>query len=382
MRQETGATEARAKARGYLRVADAKLGDFLVKKLSTGMLQKVDAVVFDCDGVLIDARRSYDETIRLVVQQMVEEATGVRLGLAKAMPKLISMMRRTGGFNSDWDTSYGLTLFSLVALAQVNGGRGAKGPRAVKELRRITARFGSAPRGRGQEAVDSFLESESPSVKETLDKGRRHLGYPSTPPKGRMTTLFDELYFGPSLFKKVHGVRASTLRERGLIEKERLLVDKKALESLEEKLGRGRLAIVTGRPYLGTEHSLGKDIMGYFDRGASMFIGDADTDPSLRGKYDGYRKPSPKALERAREKLSSKTLLYVGDSAEDLMMVQNARREGLQGFLFAGVYETSPVEADQASFFEREEADLIVETVKQVPSGLLLSSASEAGRER
>ena len=34
------------------------------------------------------------------------------------------------------------------------------------------------------------------------------------------------------------------------------------------------------------------------------------------------------------------------------MMVQNARRRGLKGYLFAGVYETSPERTDQASFFE------------------------------
>ena len=184
-----------------------------------------------------------------------------------------------------------------------------------------------------------------------------------------MTTVFDELYFGASLYEKIHGVQASKPRAKGLIELERTLVTRKTLESLTEMLGGARLAMVTGRPYLGTAHSLGKTVMRYFDKGASMFIGDADINPSLRAEYDGYRKPSPKALVRAREKLSSETLLYVGDSAEDLMMVQNARRRGLKGYLFAGVYETSPTRADQASFFGREGSDVIVETVNRPRQG-------------
>jgi hypothetical protein len=61
-------------------------------------------------------------------------------------------------------------------------------------------------------------------------------------------------------------------------------------------------------------------------------------------------------------------------------MVQNARRRGLEGILFAGVHETSPVPADQASFFEREGSDLVLRTVNQVPSGLLLSSEGEGTR--
>ena len=62
------------------------------------------------------------------------------------------------------------------------------------------------------------------------------------------------------------------------------------------------------------------------------------------------------------------------------MMVQNARRLGLEGLLFAGVYQTSPAKADQASFFEREGSDVIVGTVNQIPSGLLVTAKGEGGR--
>ena len=51
------------------------------------------------------------------------------------------------------------------------------------------------------------------------------------------------------------------------------------------------------------------------------------------------------------------------------------------GYLFAGVYETSPVQADQASFFEREGSDIVVESVNQLPSGLLMPTKSGRGRE-
>jgi len=376
MTQRGGTVGAR-----YLRVPSPRGGNgFAVNKSSMGILRKVDAVAFDCDGVLVDARRSYDATIRVVVETMVDEMAGVRLRLARVMPGLIATIRRTGGFNSDWDTSYALTLFSLVALKQQKDARGGKGPGATEALKRITAAFGSAPRVRGQEAVDSFLDSEFPSLKDGLDRSREFLEYPRAPPDGRMTTVFDELYFGASLFERIHGVPAKT-RTKGLIELERILVDRGTLESLEKILGGARLAMVTGRPFIGTEHSLGKRLMRHFDKDASVFIGDADIDLDLRAEYDRYRKPSPEALIRAREKLSSETLLYVGDSAEDLMMVQEARRRGLDGYLFAGVYQTSPVQADQESFFLREGSDVVVETVNQVPSGLLMPTKSGRRRE-
>ncbi len=372
MRQGSGALQEREGGRRYVRVPMPRGGNGLsVNTSSRELLGKVDAVVFDCDGVLIDARKSYDETIRVVTETMVEELTGVRLRLARVIPKLISKIRRTGGFNSDWDTSYALTLFSMVALGQQEKGGSGRVPRAKQALVNITTGFGSARRGRGQEAVDSFLESEFPSQRDSLDRWRGHLGYPEIPPVGRMTTVFDELYFGASLFEKLHGAKARNPRSKGLIEMERTLVTGQTLESLTRMLGGARLAMVTGRPHLGTEYSLGKKLIGYFDKASSMFIGDADIYPGLRTQYDRFRKPNPDALMRAKEELSSGTLLYVGDSAEDLMMVQNARRKGLEGYLFAGVYQTSPEPTSQASFFEKESSDLIVESVNQVPSGLL-----------
>jgi HAD superfamily phosphatase len=376
MTLRSGALEAR-----YLRVPSPRgSNDLAINRSSKDALEKVDAVAFDCDGVLIDARRSYDETIRVVVETMVEETADVRLRLTRATPRLIAAVRRTGGFNSDWDTSYALTLFSVAAVELRKDRRRAKARGVIETLAEITARFGSAPRGRGQQAVDSFLDSEFASMKESLDKAREFLGYPRTPPEGRMTTVFDELYFGSSLFEKIHGVRASSPRAKGLIELEKTLVSRSTLESLERRLGGARLAMVTGRPFVGTERSLGKTIMSYFDKEASMFIGDADIDLDLRAEYDRYRKPNPEALLRAREKLSSDTLLYVGDSAEDLMMVQSARRRGVDGILFAGVYQTSAVRADQASFFEREGSDVVAETVNQIPSGLLLTPKGEGSR--
>ncbi len=251
-------------------------------------------------------------TIRVVVETMVEEITGVKLALTRSAPKLISTIRRTGGFNSDWDTSYALTLFATIAL---EGKKDATG--AIEALTSIVAEFGSAPRGRGQEAVDSFLDEKFPSSEKTLGRTRRYLGYPETPPNGRMTTIFDELYFGDSLFRKMHGVPPSNPRFRGLIELERALVTVKTLETLTRKLGEGRLAVLTGRPFLGTDYSLGRRIMSFFDKKASMFIGDADINPSLRPEYDKFRKPNPDALIRAKEKLSSDTILYVGDSADE-----------------------------------------------------------------
>ncbi len=358
--------------------AGGREGGVMVNNLSRGLLGRVDAVVFDCDGVLIDARDSYDKTIRVVVERMVNELTGYKLRIARIAPKLISTVRKTGGFNSDWDMTYALTLFAFVAFEK--GKRYDANGNPSQTLESIVEKFGSARREAGRAAVDSFLESEFPQFLDGLDRARGHLGYPGTPPGCRMTTLFDELYFGSALFEKVRGVPASNNNVRGFIDLERVLVKRRTLESLAEVVGRKRIAMVTGRPFSGTEYSLGKAVMNYFDMDSSMFIGDADIYPSLRPEYDGFRKPSPNALLRASERLSSRSFLYVGDSAEDLIMVQRARQAGLD-CLFAGVYGTSPYPSNQLSFFEQEGSDAVVESVNQIPSGLLMPLREEEIQE-
>jgi phosphoglycolate phosphatase-like HAD superfamily hydrolase len=354
---------------------------------SNSLLGQVDAVAFDCDGVLIDARMSYDEAIRVVTEVMVNELTGARLSLVRAAPDLIATMRRTGGFNSDWDTTYALALFAYVAMRSkpMDAGRGggggaggrsaakAAGRSALKRLQATVGKFGSAPRKGGQKDVDSFLDSEFPEMREELKRSREFLGYPARPPESRMATLFDELYFGSKLYQEFHGVPA-TGPKTGFIELERLLVKKGTLRALEKLTGSGRLALITGRPSIGTKHTLGRAIMAHFNAGASLFIGDADLYPDLGKEYDRYRKPSPEGLVRAAKRLPSRVLLYVGDSAEDLMMVKDGIAQGrLHNCLFAGVYGTSPDAAKQIAFFKESGADMIVESVNEIPSLLMMS---------
>jgi phosphoglycolate phosphatase-like HAD superfamily hydrolase len=111
---------------------------------------------------------------------------------------------------------------------------------------------------------------------------------------------------------------------------------------------------------LAAEYSLGR-LMSYFRLDASVFIGDGDITPSPEAA--SFRKPSGKSLLLAESKFHSKNLLYVGDSAEDLEMVRNARKTA-GGLAFAGVYKTSYEPAKQLQFFKREGAELILPSVR------------------
>jgi HAD superfamily hydrolase (TIGR01549 family) len=193
---------------------------------------------------------------------------------------------------------------------------------------------------------------------------KNELGYPGSPPKALLSTLFDEVYHGPELFRRMYGVEAEHYRKKGLIENERLLIKRRDLTNTNRILGGQRLAIITGRPYLATEHVL-NDILGCFNVQASLFLGDIDVHPELAPKLASYRKPNGEGLNHIRRALSSTTLLYVGDSAEDIEMVENARRDH-ELTLSAGIYGASLNQSEQLRFFLGRGTDIILPSARRV----------------
>jgi phosphoglycolate phosphatase-like HAD superfamily hydrolase len=348
-------------------------------------LQQVDAIAFDCDGVLVDTRGSYDATIVKVVDQILNMTLGLDLPWKQFASRTIVELRRTGRFNNDWDTTYALILFSVLALpvkavreyassSLANRTRRFKYSRrvVVNSIASIVTRFCCDLTGavNTPEIVDRFVTDNVPSRihSNVVVAVKRQLAYPGSPPYSLLSTLFDEVYHGPILFRRMYGVEARHYRGKGLIEKERVLIKGQDLDRANEFLKKRRLAMITGRPYLAAEHVL-REILRYFDLQASLFIGDIDAHPELGRKRAAFRKPSWRGLAYVRRKLSSHMLLYVGDSAEDIEMVENARMQE-EPVLSAGIYGTSVDRSDQLKFLVEQQTDLILPSARKTPDVL------------
>jgi phosphoglycolate phosphatase-like HAD superfamily hydrolase len=343
-------------------------------------LQQVDAIAFDCDGVLVDTRRSYDAAILKVVDQLLRTTLGIELPWKEFVRRMITELRRTGRFNNDWDTAYALILFSVLALPAkviqelidsscVGIRRFSYSQKVVMaNIAQVVSKFcsDSTKSGSASEAVNRFVTASMPGeiYSPVITAVKERLGYPGSPPKALLSTLFDEVYHGPVLFRRMYGADAQHYRGKGLIENERMLVRNRDLENVNGILGRRRLAIITGRPYLAAEHVL-RDILGYFDVQASLFLGDIDVHPELEPSLAAFRKPSGRGLAHVRQTLSSDMLLYVGDSAEDLEMVANARLAE-EPALSAGIYGTSKDRSDSLKFFIDCGTDLILPTARRI----------------
>ncbi|MDP3780918.1 MAG: phosphatase, partial [Nitrosopumilaceae archaeon] len=75
-------------------------------------IKKIGAIIFDCDGVLIDITTSYDLAIKNVTEYFLKEF-GIESSLP-ITPDIIEGLKSTGGFNDEVDVTYA-SILSLVS---------------------------------------------------------------------------------------------------------------------------------------------------------------------------------------------------------------------------------------------------------------------------
>jgi phosphoglycolate phosphatase-like HAD superfamily hydrolase len=126
----------------------------------------------------------------------------------------------------------------------------------------------------------------------------------------------------------------------------------------------GNIAIVSGRSKLAAEHSL-KPIFDIFNQHVSIYLEDESRKHS---------KPNPYAIKKAMSDMNAKTAIYVGDSAEDVLMSRRIEEETGVKITFFGIYGCSTKPADTIRLFKENGADAIIETVNQLPN--ILNKAS------
>ncbi|MDJ0271572.1 MAG: hypothetical protein NYU39_03210, partial [Aigarchaeota archaeon] len=80
------------------------MGTIYVKYSALEPLSRVDGVIFDCDGVLIDEKTSYDKVIQEVTAFLTQMLTGYLVDASSIRPETIYDIRAIGSFNNDANT--------------------------------------------------------------------------------------------------------------------------------------------------------------------------------------------------------------------------------------------------------------------------------------
>jgi phosphoglycolate phosphatase-like HAD superfamily hydrolase len=292
-----------------------------------------DCVLFDIDGVLVDIRRSYNEAIKKTVDFIVKPRGTVT-------DRLILKFRQSGGFNNDTDTSYAIAL-ALLANPQ----------KSVTSARSFLNKVAENADETGIASVEKYL------AKYGIAKHKEMLAYPAPVKDSYVGRVFDELFYGPALFKKQNGVAPKYCNvKRPLIANDRLVVSTKTMKTLHEKFS-GNLAIVSGRSRLAAEYSL-RPIWKYFDLDACVFLEDEKRE---------YAKPNPYAAKRAMQAMNAKSAIYAGDSAEDMLMARRAQEETGNPIAFVGIYGCSPEPKKSLALFNEMRAEAAARSVDSLP---------------
>jgi HAD superfamily phosphatase len=299
-----------------------------------------DCVLFDIDGVLVDIRRSYNAAIKKTVEFMLKFITG-RSFRSLVTDQIILKFRQSGGFNNDTDTSYAITLAIL-----------ANPPANISQGRRFLANVAENADESGYVSVEKFLAIYD------IDKWKKILTYPAPVKDSMLARVFDETFYGPELFSKQNNMEPKYCTTvRPLIMNDKLAVSPKTMEKLN-KMFKGNLAIVSGRSRLAAEYSL-QPILKYFNLDACLFLEDERRE---------YAKPNPYAPKHAMKVMDARTAVYVGDSAEDIIMSRNTEKETGVRIEFVGIYGNSSEPNKTTYMFKQEGVRIILKSVNQLPN--------------
>lgn len=346
----------------------------MINQRSYNKLREIEAMIFDCDGTLADSTESYYLADRMVASIILYELYGLECRLGEDVNDILARIEMLGGFNNDWNKT-SLLIQAIILNVDKPLEKVAEEVIKIRNVERYLesclieesspdyarnslkwlSKKASLAYGKFmslhdfEEIIDA--EAEKMGRLRQIRELRSILGPLTSYGSGLLTTLYDEIYLGMNGVRERYGVKPRYASWRGLIDREKPLIEKDVLEKLSESVSKG-LAIATGRGRWETEKTL-NGLLEYFNLEASIFA----ADPPSR-----YEKPDPRILINCSRRLAAERIMYVGNSMEDLLLVENARENGLDA-VFTGVL-TNPYALE---IFIQRGADAIIDEVNLLP---------------
>jgi phosphoglycolate phosphatase-like HAD superfamily hydrolase len=304
-------------------------------------LSKIDSIIFDCDGVLIDIIKSYDLAIIKTTQHVLENFAKITDSINVDF-KIIDGFKSTGGFNDEVDLAYAAILSLVVA----------------KKLQKDPTDFifdviNNAD-STGIVSVEKYLEKQT-----DISEIKKQLSYPGTHHENPLYQIFDQLFYGPELYAKLFK-NTSKFSEPGLIEQDDVILNDSLLELLYKKFN-SKIAMVTGRGKDSVSYSL-KELLKKFDLNNSVFLEDESRK---------LAKPNPQPLFDSIKGMNGNSTLYIGDSMEDFIMAKRVTDMGCKT-IFCGIIGTSKNPQEKLELFEKNEAVLVLDSIHLLPKVLNL----------
>ena len=305
------------------------------------ILNEIDAVIFDCDGVLIDITKSYDLAIIKTTQYVLENLAKIDSSINVDF-KIIDGFKSTGGFNDEVDLTYA-AIISLVAAKKLE-----------KDQTSFIFDVIKNSDSSGIISVERYIENQI-----DISDIKKQLSYPGTHHDNPLYQIFDQIFYGPQLYKKLFN-NTSNFSEPGLIEQDDVILNDILFEKLQKKFN-SKIAMVTGRGKESVSYSL-KSLLTKFNLNNSMFLEDESRE---------LAKPNPQSLLNSIQGMNCTSTLYVGDSMEDFIMAKRTTDLG-HDTIFCGIIGTSKNPQEKLELFERNDAILVLDSINLLPKVLNL----------
>ena len=318
-----------------------KIDGIYVDDSKIDALDEIDAIIFDCDGVLIDITKSYDLAIIKTTQYILKNFAKIDDAIDVDF-KIIDGFKSTGGFNDEVDLTYA-AIISLVAAKKLEKDQTSFVFDVIKNAD-----------SSGIISVEKYLENLV-----DISDIKKQLSYPGTHKQNPLYQIFDQLFYGPELYQKLFK-NSSKFSESGLIEQDDVILNNSLIEKLQKKFNL-KIAMVTGRGKESVSYSL-KELLEKFDLKNSVFLED-----ELRE----LAKPNPQPLLNTIKGMNSNSTLYVGDSMEDFIMAKKVTELG-HNTVFCGIVGTSKNPQEKLELFEQNDAILVLDSIHLLPKVLNL----------
>ncbi|MCF3653925.1 MAG: HAD-IA family hydrolase [Aigarchaeota archaeon] len=345
-------------------------GGVLALEEKLDLLREIEAIIFDCDGTLVDVSTSFPLAGKIITAIYLDQLLGIECRMGVDYDEVFQLMKMLGGFNNIRNIISVILQAIYVELGCPGLVRRDLGPIDLSHYMNRVSWDRSSPKPL-ENALRWLISSTIPLLGEYVSPGdvealldrravslrrlrefRELIGPISPYGSGIMTTLFSELYIGSEGIRRKYGVNPRFYEGPGFIRNERLIIEPEVLEELRKLAPRG-LAIFSGKGRWEAEKIL-SPILHYFDLEASIFTGD-----NSRREMD---KPNPAGLLECCKRLGAKRVLYVGDGGEDYFLVMKARGNNVETCLAAVLTNKYSY-----AFFTRCSADVILENVNFLP---------------
>ncbi|MBM3292131.1 hypothetical protein FJY84_05585 [Candidatus Bathyarchaeota archaeon] len=356
-----------------------------IKKDSIQAIKKISAIIFDCDGVLIDINNSYEKAVSNTVVKILYDLVRLQINPINFENEVNFSFKNTGGFNNDWTLAYAFLMYSVSLAPEVRINELCEASLESLKYDNPCDRYYYIKNKMNRKAIISinniktnlidfsqkldstgFLSIERELYTNKFEPFKKTINFPSPVGKNILSTLFEQVFSGKLLFNANFKQKPCFETENeGYINNETTIAASTTFEKLLLLFGRDRFGIASGSFEKTAKHILKKQAE-WFNHKAEVWMDDVDAEIEKSGKKD-LHKPNPYSLLAASEAMEPfKQILYVGDTKADLLMVQKANQVDSR-FIFCGVYGDYEKGSTIRESFLQNGSDIVLSNVNDLP---------------